>query len=148
MRRTGAGDVHRSGHLSPKEFAMKRNTKAWLYLLLCLVMACNYQRAKSENGFDKIRETVKGKSPDEVERILGRPDTKQVMLSSGERWIWWNYTFLEGKDYPPELRGKVVHLEIIFQPDDSPGIARAASPGELRVSEPFGVSYTLPPETK
>jgi hypothetical protein len=136
-------------HIStPKEFSMRTNTKAWLYLLLCLFTACNYQRAKSENDFNKIREGVKEKTPDEVERMLGKPDSKQVMLSSGERWIWWNYTSLEGQDYPPELRGKVVHLEIIFQPDDSPGIARAASPSELRVSEPFGVSYTLPPETK
>src|SRR5215203_463512 len=103
-------------HLStPKEFPMRQNIRVWLCLLLCLFTACNYQRAKSENGFNKIREEMKGKTPDEVERMLGKPDSKQVMLSSGERWIWWNYTSLEGQDYPPEVRGKVVHLEIIFQ---------------------------------
>lgn len=91
---------------------------------------------------------VKGRTSSEVETILGEPDSKQEMLSSGERWIWWNYTFLGGNNYPPELRDKVVHLEILFEPDDQAGVARASSPGELRASSPFAISYTLPPEMK
>lgn len=76
--------------------------------------------------------------------MLGKPDSKLEMLSSGERWIWWNYTFLGGNDYPPEMRGKVVHLEIIFEPDERDGVAQAFSPGELRASSPFGISYNTP----
>ena len=91
---------------------------------------------------------VKGRTSSEVETLLGEPDSKQKMLSSGERWIWWNYTFLGGNSYPPELRDKVVHLEILFEPDDQDGVARAASTGELRASSHFAISYTLPPEMK
>jgi hypothetical protein len=149
MRGTGAGGLHGSLTLQRKEFVMRLNPKAWLYIALSLlIVACGHQRARSEKNFDKIREMVKGKTSSEIEQMLGKPDSKQEMLSSGERWIWWNYTFLGGNNYPPELRDKVVHLEIIFEPDDMAGVARASSTGELRASGPFGVSYTLPPETK
>lgn len=127
---------------------MKKDVKKCIYLFLILLAACNSQHAKSVNDFDRIREMVKGRTSSEVEKILGKPDSKQEMLSSGERWIWWNYTFLGGNNYPPELRGKVVHLEIIFEPDDRAGVARVSSLSELRASGPFGVSYTLPSEDK
>jgi hypothetical protein len=122
--------------------------KSCIYFLLLLLASCNAQHARSEKDFDGIREMVKGRTSAEVEQMLGKPDSKQEMLSSGERWIWWNYTFLGGSNYSPELRGTVVHLEIIFEPDDRAGVARSSFPGELRASSPFGISYTLPPETK
>lgn len=128
---------------------MRLSPRLWLYVIFSLLLsACGYQRARSEKDFDKIREMVKGKTSSEIEQILGDPDSRQAMLSSGERWIWWNYTYLWGNDYPPEFRGRVVHLEIIFAHYDKNGVARAASPGELRASNLFGVSYILPSEAK
>lgn len=127
---------------------MRQSMKNCIYLLLLLLASCNLRRARSEKDFDGILKMVKGRTSAEIEQMLGKPDSKRKMLSSGEQWVWWNYTFLGGSNYPPELRGKVVHLEIILEPDDRAGVARSSFPGELRASSPFGISYTLPPETK
>jgi len=113
-------------------------------MILC-GLACAHRQAKSARSFDEIRDMVTGKTAAEVERILGKPDSRESMVMSGERWIWWNYTYLDGNNYAPEERGRVVHLEIVFEPDGSG--ARAANPRtELRVGGPLGVSYTLPKE--
>ena len=128
---------------------MRPGAKTWLYIAFCLLLtACGYPRAKSEKDFDEIREMVKGKTSSEIERMLGEPDSKQEMTSTAQRWIWWNYTYLRGPDYPPEWHRKVVHLEIILEPDGWAGVAPAASPGELRASNPFGINYSFPPKDR
>jgi hypothetical protein len=114
-------------------------------ILLLISVSCSHPRAKSEKSFDEIRDMVTGKTTAEVEGMLGKPDSREAMVMSGERWIWWNYTYLDGNNYAPEERGSVVHLEIVFEPDGSG--AKASNPrAELRVGGPLGVSYTLPKE--
>jgi hypothetical protein len=88
---------------------------------------------------------VTGRTAAEVETMLGKPDSRETMVMSGERWIWWNYTYLDGNDYAPEERGRVVHLEIVFEPDGS-GARTSSARAELRVGGSLGVSYTLPKE--
>jgi hypothetical protein len=117
----------------------------YLFTLLALVVvvACSQQAPKSKTSFDDIRDMVKGKTAAEVESLLGKPDSRQHLVLSGERWIWWDYTYLDGKNYPPEMRGKVVHLEIIFErAGDVVGNAKAAL-SELRAMDPLSVSYTI-----
>ena len=113
-------------------------------LLLFLLAACQHRGARSEKCFDEIRRLVQGRTANEIEGILGRPDSRQPMPLMGERWIWWNYTYLDGKDYPPEERGRVVHLEIIFEPGASHSGSAVVPALDLRVTGPMAVSYTLP----
>jgi hypothetical protein len=91
---------------------------------------------------------VVGRTADEVEGILGKPDSRQKMLLSAERWTWWNYTFLDGKDYPPDMRGRLVHLEIIFERAHSGTGASEAALSDLRASDPLSVTYMLAQEVK
>jgi hypothetical protein len=111
-----------------------------------LLFCCGHQQAKSRQCFDDIRKMVEGKTAAEVERILGKPDSRQPMVLTGERWVWWNYTFLDGSDYPPEDRGQVVHLEILFENMSKAGSMSTASLSDLRAADPLGVSYTLSAE--
>lgn len=120
---------------------------SWTILLLLLV-SCHHNGPKSSKCFDEIRELVKGRSAAEVEKILGRPDSRQKMLLSAERWIWWNYTFLDGQDYPPEQRGRLVHLEIIFEHAGGEGRSGNAELSDLRAADPLSVTYTLVEEKK
>ena len=116
-----------------------------LFLLITFVilLACGQQGPKSNKSFDAIRDLVKGKTAAEVESLLGEPDSRQPLILSGERWVWWNYTYLDGKNYPPEMRGRVVHLEIIFErAGHAVGNAKAAL-SELRAADPLSVSYTI-----
>jgi hypothetical protein len=119
---------------------MKRSK--WLPCLLILVAlcACGRLAARSDRSFDEIREMVSGKTAAEVTALLGKPDTRQSILTDDERWIWWNYTRLDGDQYPPEERGQVVHLEITFTRPATPG----APGGTWKVASPLGVSYTVP----
>jgi hypothetical protein len=66
------------------------------------------------------------------------------MPISGESWVWWNYTYLDGDDVAPEERGRVVHLKILFDPDapSEPGAVPASL--TLRASNPLAVSYMFP----
>lgn len=115
-----------------------------LLVALCLLAAgCGHPGAKSDKNFDQIRDLVKGKTASEVEQLLGKPDSQQDMLTSAKRWVWWNYTYLDGKNYPPEMRGKVVHLEIIFERSGE-AVEVAGTPSEWRAIDPLGVSYTIP----
>ncbi len=109
--------------------------------LLVLAFACDKTSARSDRSFDQIRELVAGKSAAEVAALLGEPDTRQSVLVGDERWIWWNYTFLDGEDVPPEVRGQVVHLEITFERSPNPS---ASGESAWRISGPLGVSYSLP----
>jgi hypothetical protein len=75
--------------------------------------------------------------------LLGAPDYQKQSDLGDEKWLWWNYTVLDGDSYAPEVRGQVVHLEIMFsnpRHDSEPFLPRS----EWRVREPFGVSYLLP----
>jgi hypothetical protein len=108
-------------------------------LLLVLVVAsgCGGVRPRSDWSFDEIQTRVSGRSAAEVEDLLGAPDIRQPVLLGDERWIWWNYTYLDSAAYPPEERGRVVHLEILFERPDTASV----SPAAWRISGPLGVSY-------
>lgn len=115
----------------------------FLLITLVILLACGQQGPKSNKSFDAIRDLVKGRTAAEVESLLGEPDSRQPLILSGERWVWWNYTYLDGKNYPPEMRGRVVHLEIIFERvGHAAGNAKAAL-SELRAADPLSVSYTI-----
>jgi len=113
-----------------------------------LLASCHQQAARSAKSFDDIRKLVTGRTAEEVKRILGQPDTQQRMLLSAERWTWWNYTFLDGKDYPPEMRGRLVHLEIIFERSNEGSSSSPAARSELRAADPLSVTYMLAQEAK
>lgn len=113
-----------------------------LTVIALFVFACSQPRAKSTMCFDEISDLVTGKEATEVENLLGKPDSREALAMSGERWIWWNYTYLDGSNYAPEERGRVVHLEIIFE------LERSAKKGAhahavLRVNGPLGVIYSI-----
>jgi hypothetical protein len=125
---------------------MTRHTTRLLVTLL--LVACNRSGARSENSFAEIRKLVSGKTAAQVEAILGPPDTRQPALLDSERWIWWNYTFLDGNDFAPERRGQVVHLEIGFDPPQD-GENRDKPPyAEWRISDLLGVTYAIPRGTE
>lgn len=125
---------------------MKRLRFAAL-VVLALLAACRGASARSDRSFDEIRDLVSDKSAAEVATLLGEPDTRQSVLIGDERWIWWNYTFLDGDEYPPELRGQIVHLEITFERPADPPPSEAADESEWWISGPLGVSYSLPART-
>lgn len=121
---------------------MKRYVPAFWVLYLCLFAACN-SSPRSDRSFDQIRNLVQGKTASEIEEILGAPDSRQSLLLGDERWIWWDYTYLGGQDYSPDVRGKIVHLQITFT---NPSIAGSYKPSysEWRVVDPQNVSFLLP----
>jgi len=103
-------------------------------------LACGHA-ARSRQPFDQIQRLVTGKTEAEVERLLGRPDARESRLIDDDVWIWWDYTFLDGEHYPPELRGQAVHLEITF--DRPAGIAAQDQPhAAWRVAGPFSVNFS------
>jgi hypothetical protein len=104
-------------------------------------LACTGHTAKSQQSFDQIQHLVAGKTEEEVQLILGAPDTRETRLIDDEVWIWWDYTFLDGDQYAPELRGQIVHLEITFQkPPEAEG--REVPHAAWRVSGPFSVNFS------
>jgi hypothetical protein len=105
-----------------------------LLSVLAGLLACR-PGARSSQSYDQIRELVTGRTATEVERLLGKPDLRETVLDD-QRWVWWNYTFLDGDQYAPEIRGQVVHLEITFQAPPTPGV-------DARVG-PLSVSYSKP----
>jgi outer membrane protein assembly factor BamE (lipoprotein component of BamABCDE complex) len=113
-----------------------------LLLLMLLLLAGCSPAARSEKSFDEIRMLVAGKTEAEVTKLLGNPDHRETLPFGDERWTWWNYTYL-GKEFAPEVRGKIVHLEITFA---GPLVAAAGGdePSGWRVSEPYGVGFSLP----
>jgi hypothetical protein len=97
--------------------------------------------ARSRHAFDWIQRQVGGRTEAEVERLLGKPDSRAPRPAGDEVWIWWDYTFLDGEQYPPEVRGQVVHLEITF--DRPPGLpGRDAPHASWRVAGPLSVSFS------
>ncbi len=114
-----------------------------LWLLLPLLLLACHGSPRSERSFDQIRSAVEGKTATEIEQILGPPDSRQPLLLGDERWTWWNYTYLGGQDYSPEVRDKVVHLQITFANPDLAGKDRPPY-SRWRVEDPMSVSYILP----
>lgn len=100
------------------------------------------QGPRSQSSFDEICQMVAGKSAAEVEALLGAPDSREEIPIGDQRWIWWDYTFLDGESYSPEVRGKTVHLEITFSSPIGPTRA-GTPPSQWKVSSPLAVSYIL-----
>jgi hypothetical protein len=98
--------------------------------------------ARSGKSFEEIRGIVTGKTEAEVRKLLGDPDHREKLLFGDERWTWWNYTYL-GKDWAPEVRGKIVHLEITFA-GPLVTVAEGDEQSKWRVSEPYGVGFSFP----
>jgi hypothetical protein len=99
--------------------------------------------ARSGRSFDDIRSSVTGKTAAQVERLLGAPDSRVRYIVGDERWIWWDFAYLAGADYAPEVRGRVVHVSITFE-NPAPGGPVPRPYSEWKIIEPLGVSYTLP----
>jgi hypothetical protein len=96
---------------------------------------------RSPRSFDEILRLVAGKTETEVEHLLGRPDTRESRLADDDVWVWWDYTFLDGEHYAPELRGQVVHLEITFdRPEELAG--QTVPHVAWRVAGPFSVNFS------
>lgn len=119
--------------------------KSWtlLALLWTAVTGCGAPQARSNRSFDEIQALARGKTAQQVLQLLGEPDSRQQVFDSGERWIWWNYTFLDGKDCPPELRGRVVHLEIVVRDTKKRGDERRPY-SDWKVEDTFGITYRAP----
>jgi hypothetical protein len=112
-----------------------------MFLGICLIVLSSCRSgARSEKSFDEICDRVSGKTAAEVEALLGNPDAREKLPIGDWRWVWWNYTFLDGDNYPPELRGKVVHLEIMFSNPMHVDIPDS----QWRVGGPLAVSYAVP----
>ena len=121
---------------------MKRLPLLLLFCSLFIWITCSHA-ARSKDSFEQICKKVEGKTAAEVKDLLGVPDYQQKNVLGDERWLWWNYTVLDGDSYPPEVRGQVVHLEITFShPLHASGLSLPSS--QWRVREPFGVSYLMP----
>lgn len=110
--------------------------------LLLLGTGCS-PGIRSRESFDAVCHKVEGKTAIEVEALLGHPSYRQRSALGDERWLWWNYAFLDGESYPPEVRGQVVHLEITFS-DPLRTSGRSLPTSQWRVRQPFGVSYLIP----
>lgn len=116
---------------------------ALLLLLGVGAVGCRGPHARSERSFDEIQTLARGKTAEQILQLLGEPDSRQVVFDADERWIWWNYTFLDGNDCPPEIRGRVVHLEIVIRnPERSHTSRRPYS--EWQVDDAFGITYRAP----
>lgn len=124
-----------------------------LTFLLISLVGCPGPRARSERSFDQIQAIARGKSAEQILELLGEPDSREVLFDADERWVWWNYTFLDGRDCPPEMRGRVVHLEIVIRNPIHSISPKATNAGrrpysEWRVDDAFGVAYRTPVSEK
>lgn len=102
---------------------------------------CHAPAARSRHSFDQIQHLVAGRTELEVECLLGSPDTRESRLVDDDVWIWWNFTFLDGEQYAPELRGQIVHLEITFDRPfavEGQQVPRAS----WRIAGPYSVNFS------
>ncbi len=104
-------------------------------------VACSRHTTRPERSFDQIQRLVTGKTENEVERLLGPPDAREPRLIDDDVWIWWDYTFLDGNQYAPELRGLAVHLEITFRKPEA-AAGRDVPKAAWRVAGPFSVNFS------
>ncbi len=111
--------------------------------LLIVLLGCQGHQARSERSFYEIETLARGKTAEQILELLGEPDSRQKVFDADERWIWWNYTFLDGKDCPPEMRGRVVHLEIVVRNPERVGTSRRPY-SEWQVDDAFGITYKAP----
>jgi len=120
---------------------MRPFSRSLAIMLPWLLFAC-HSSPRLDKSFDQIRSLVQGKTAAEIQAILGPPDSRQLMLLGDERWIWWDYTFLGGQDYSPQIRGQVVHLQITFT---NPSLSGRNRPpySQWRIDDPSSVSYLL-----
>jgi len=116
---------------------------AGLAFLLIGFAGCRGPRARSDHSFNEIQALVRGKTAQQILQLLGEPDSRQEVFDADERWIWWNYTFLDGKDCPPEMRGRVVHLEIVVRNPERKRASRRPY-SEWQVDDAFGITYQAP----
>jgi len=120
---------------------------AVMVLLLITAAGCRSPKARSDRSFSQIQALAQGKTAEQILQLFGKPDSRQVVFDADERWIWWNYTFLDGQDCPPEMRGRVVHLEILVK-NPVRSIEKATSGrrpySEWRVDDAFGITYQAP----
>lgn len=92
-------------------------------------------------SYDDIRRQVEGKNAAETLALLGEPDTRQQVFGGDLRFIWWRYAVLDGPAHAPELRGRVVHLQIVFR---NPGKSAQHDPGApWPMDEGLGVGFWL-----
>jgi hypothetical protein len=128
-----------------EEAALRPAPALLLAIAAAVSLRCGAPTPRSPWSFDQIRQRVAGKSARQIEALLGRPDARQRLPMNDEKWIWWNYTDLDGEQYAPEVRGRMVHLEILFDCRQGDGGRPAARAGECRA--PGGttvVSYSRP----
>ncbi len=119
---------------------MSKNILQLLLLGLFLFLLACRPSARSQRSYDQIHDLVTGKTGAEVEHLLGPPDLRESVLDD-QRWIWWNYTFLDGDQYAPEIRGQIVHLEIVLK---KPPGSIALPIAQWRAAGPLAVSYSKP----
>jgi hypothetical protein len=140
-------------HIHSRPEAGRLAAIRWSMIICALAVAfaggwigCGARRSgspRSHLSFDQIQLLVTGQTEAEVDHLLGEPDTRVARLFDDDVWIWWDYTFLDGEHYAPELRGQVVHLEITF--DRPTGVAGSEAPKAVwRVTGPLSVSFSRP----
>ncbi len=110
----------------------------WLGLVHCADSG-----PRSRRSFSELSRRIQGQSAAQILELLGEPDSRRPVLDGDERWLWWNYTFLDGRDVPPELRGKVVHLDIVVVNPERGGSKRPPY-SEWRIDDALGIRYRLP----
>ncbi len=111
-------------------------------MLLLAMAGCQGPHARSARSFEEINQLVAGRDAPAVVNLLGEPDTRRPLFGADEKWIWWNYTFLAGHNHPPELRGRVVHLEITLTANNND--SEHFIPTSRRVPGRLGIAYRLP----
>ncbi len=128
-------------------FQQRASVVPWMamasLLVLGLLAGCSVEGPRSQRSFAEIQGLVEGKSAADVTDLLGEPDTRQELFDADERWIWWSYTSLESREHPPEIRGRVVHLEIVFRNPSRASKARKPY-SEWPIDSTFGVKFKLP----
>lgn len=118
------------------------------HLALCLGLlvagSCHQgPRSRSSLSFDDIAARIATLNAAEIVTALGEPDSRQPVYLRDERWIWWNYTFLAGNDYAPEVRGQVVHLEVTLRNPAGTGHERPPYT-RWHIAQPNGIAYRRP----
>jgi len=128
---------------------LSNRTRAFFWLMaaaasLALIWQIYIYCSVPHRSYDEIRRELTGKSAAETLLLLGEPDTRQEVFGGDVRWIWWSRAVLDGPSQPPELRGQVVHLHIVFHNTGK----RTSAAADWKIDDALGVGYWLPGETK